>query len=131
MTLSVFYALLLVQSPLLTSTSSSSLPSSPVNLPASFRWLLPPNVDESSVILSTSTNTSSTNKSPQLIHRSQLTPSSLSSPQESNIETVANTLFQDIQDDMYNDAEFLQFLKEWQEENKENNIKNQPNCQID
>ena len=45
---------------------------------------------------------------------------SSSERQQSEIEAIANTLFQDIKEDMYNDAEFLQVLQEWHHENDEN-----------
>jgi hypothetical protein len=87
-----------------------------INLSPSFRWLLPPDYNRSSVISSTSSNTSfSTNTSP-LIPAYSSTPS----PQLSDIETIADTLFQDIKEDMCNNIEFHNFLQEWYEENKEN-----------
>jgi hypothetical protein len=67
------------------------------------------------VISSTSSNTFSINTSPLIPAYSPT-----QSQQLSDIETIADTLFQDIKEDMCNDIEFHNFLQEWYKENKEN-----------
>jgi hypothetical protein len=104
--------------------SSTSLPSV-FTFPPSLRWLLPPSYDASSVVWTTNNNTHA--------NTSQLTDlSSPSSQTKSEIETIANQLFQDIKqekEEMYNDRDFLDILEEWYKETEENVISNERNLQ--
>ncbi len=96
------------------SFSSTSSPPSVFIFPPSFRWLLPPGYDTSSVVWLPSTNTSPSTS----LSLASVSPAT--STQQSDIETVAEALFHDIrqeaEEEMHNDPEFLRVLEEWHKE---------------
>jgi len=103
--------------PIQPSSSSSSTATSVTSVltsSPSLHLLLPPSYHTSSSIVSPTSNNTPTNISQQLVNVSPSTQI-----QQSDIETVANTLFQNTIKELYNDAEFLQVLQEWYKEDEE------------
>ncbi|CAF1449954.1 unnamed protein product [Rotaria sordida] len=91
------------------SSVQSTIPSSTsplvFYLPKSFRWLLPPSYDLSTIVWLETDNT------PEISLLSD--SSSPKTESQSDIQAIANELFCDIKEEMTHDTEFVNFFREW------------------